>query len=78
VEWSELDWVEGLSARCRVIDGADSTLDAMERVPVNEKYRPLNEIKLNDVRLFSPSLPPLTQLIQITVHANPIATAEIN
>ncbi|ORY35007.1 cyclophilin-like domain-containing protein [Naematelia encephala] len=41
----------------KVIDGVDSTLDMMERVPVNEKNRPLNEIKLNS----------------ITIHANPIA-----
>jgi peptidyl-prolyl cis-trans isomerase-like 3 len=33
----------------RVIDGADSTLDAMERVPVNNKNRPLSEIKLTHV-----------------------------
>lgn len=33
-----------------MIDGADSTLDAMERVPVNPKNRPLNEIKLTHVR----------------------------
>ena len=33
----------------KVIDGADSTLDAMERVPVNNKNRPLNEIKLTNV-----------------------------
>ncbi|KAF9790656.1 cyclophilin-like protein, partial [Thelephora terrestris] len=43
----------------KVIDGADSTLDAMERVPVNNKNWPLNEIRL----------------INITVHANPIADA---
>ncbi|CDZ97819.1 peptidyl-prolyl cis-trans isomerase-like 3 [Phaffia rhodozyma] len=40
----------------RVIDGADSTLDGMERVPVNPKSRPLQEIKLESV----------------TVHANPV------
>ena len=34
----------------KVIDGADSTLDAMERVPVNNKNRPLHEIKLTHVR----------------------------
>ena len=34
----------------KVIDGADTTLDAMERVPVNAKNRPLNEIKLTHVR----------------------------
>lgn len=33
----------------RVIDGADSTLDAMEKVPVNEKNRPQQEIKLHKV-----------------------------
>jgi len=42
----------------RVIDGADSTLDAMEKAPVNEKNRPLHEIKLKSV----------------TIHANPLAT----
>ena len=35
----------------RVIDGADSTLDVMERVPVNAKNRPLHEIKLLSVCL---------------------------
>ncbi|ORX38059.1 cyclophilin-like domain-containing protein [Kockovaella imperatae] len=44
----------------RVIDGADSTLDMMEKVPVNEKNRPLEEIKLTNV----------------TIHANPIAQAQ--
>jgi peptidyl-prolyl cis-trans isomerase-like 3 len=34
----------------KVIDGADSTLDTMERVLVNNKNRPLNEIKLTHVR----------------------------
>ncbi|KIM84335.1 hypothetical protein PILCRDRAFT_818682 [Piloderma croceum F 1598] len=45
----------------KVIDGADSALDAMERVPVNNKNRPLSEIKLT----------------HITIHANPIADAEL-
>ncbi|KII85177.1 hypothetical protein PLICRDRAFT_57119 [Plicaturopsis crispa FD-325 SS-3] len=45
----------------KVIDGADSTLDAMERVPVNNKNRPLSEIKLTHV----------------TIHANPIADAAL-
>jgi len=45
----------------KVIDGADSTLDAMERVPVNNKNRPLSEIKLT----------------HITIHANPIADASL-
>ncbi|KIY43909.1 cyclophilin-like protein [Fistulina hepatica ATCC 64428] len=45
----------------KVIDGADSTLDAMERVPVNAKNHPLQEIRLNHV----------------TIHANPIADATL-
>lgn len=63
----------------KVIDGADSTLDAMERAPVNNKNQPLNEIKLThvsfdcrfstfDIDLFS---------YQITIHANPIADATL-
>jgi cyclophilin family peptidyl-prolyl cis-trans isomerase len=36
----------------KVIDGADSALDAMERVPVNNKNRPLSEIKLTHVGSF--------------------------
>jgi peptidyl-prolyl cis-trans isomerase-like 3 len=36
----------------KVIDGADSTLDAMERVPVTPKNRPINEFKLTHVREF--------------------------
>ncbi|KAL7424853.1 Peptidyl-prolyl cis-trans isomerase cyp10 [Cryptotrichosporon argae] len=43
----------------RVIDGADTTLDLIERVPVNERNRPTTEIKLYN----------------ITIHANPIAEA---
>ncbi|TFK27505.1 cyclophilin-like protein [Coprinopsis marcescibilis] len=42
----------------KVIDGLD-TLDSMERVPVNNKNRPLQEIKVSSV----------------TIHANPIADA---
>lgn len=34
-----------------VIDGAESTLEAMEKVPTNEKNRPLKEIKLLGVSL---------------------------
>ncbi len=34
----------------KVIDGVDSTLDAVERVPVNAKNRPLNEIRLTNVK----------------------------
>jgi peptidyl-prolyl cis-trans isomerase-like 3 len=41
----------------KVIDGHDSTLDAMERVPVNNKNRPLSEIKLSHVRT-----PPLSSV----------------
>jgi len=41
----------------RVIDGADSTLDAMERVPVTPKNRPTQEIRLK----------------KVLIHANPIA-----
>jgi peptidyl-prolyl cis-trans isomerase-like 3 len=33
----------------RVIDGADSTLDLLERVPVNEKNRPTKEVRLERV-----------------------------
>ncbi|KAI5449933.1 Peptidyl-prolyl cis-trans isomerase cyp10 [Naganishia albida] len=44
----------------KVIDGADSTLDAMEKVPVNPKHRPLQEIKL----------------LSVTIHANPIADVQ--
>ena len=40
----------------KVIDGHDTTLDAMERVPVNNKNRPLSEIKLSHVR--TPTLSP--------------------
>ena len=41
----------------KVIDGADSTLDVMERVPVNNKNRPLNEIKLTNVSPHDAQLP---------------------
>lgn len=42
---------------CRVIDGADSTLDAIEKIPVDEKHRPIQEVRIRSV----------------TIHANPIA-----
>ncbi|KAH8831636.1 cyclophilin-like protein [Flagelloscypha sp. PMI_526] len=45
----------------KVIDGADTTLDALENVPVNNKNRPLSPIKLTHV----------------TIHANPIADATL-
>lgn len=44
----------------KVIDGADSTLDAIEKVPVTAKNRPLEEIRLKS----------------ITIHANPLADAQ--
>lgn len=44
----------------KLIDGND-TLEAMEKVPVNEKNRPLQEIKL----------------IKVTIHANPIADSTL-
>ncbi|KAI5119429.1 hypothetical protein M0805_009880 [Coniferiporia weirii] len=45
----------------KVIDGADSTLDEIERIPVNEKNRPKQDIILHNV----------------TIHANPIADATL-
>jgi peptidyl-prolyl cis-trans isomerase-like 3 len=45
----------------KVIDGVDSTLDVMERVPVNNKNKPLSQITLT----------------HITIHANPIADAQL-
>lgn len=42
-----------------MIDGSDTTLDFIERTPVNEKNRPTKEIRLESV----------------TIHANPIADA---
>ncbi|KAK6997394.1 peptidyl-prolyl cis-trans isomerase [Favolaschia claudopus] len=45
----------------KVIDGADSTLDAMEKVPVTAKNRPINEFKLT----------------HITIHSNPVADATL-
>jgi len=45
----------------KVIDGQDSKLDAMERVPVSNKNRPLSDIKLTHA----------------TIHSNPIADAEL-
>jgi len=45
----------------KVIDGVNDALEAIERVPVNPKNRPLSEIKLTHV----------------TIHANPIADAQL-
>lgn len=42
-----------LTLLLRVIDGVDSTLDAIERAQVNEKNRPLSEIRIQSVRLRS-------------------------
>jgi len=67
----------------KVIDGADSTLDAMERVPVNNKNRPLTEIKLTHVCILScdTSLNLLmgtaSLRFQLTIHSNPIADAQL-
>ncbi|CAG8445424.1 5684_t:CDS:2 [Dentiscutata erythropus] len=41
----------------KVIDGCDTTLDAIEKVPVDEKNRPTQEIRIKS----------------ITIHANPLA-----
>ena len=40
----------------RVIDGAEDTLAAMERAPVNAKNRPLDDIGLENVRYISLNL----------------------
>jgi peptidyl-prolyl cis-trans isomerase-like 3 len=67
----------------KVIDGQDSTLDAMERVPVNNKNRPLSDIKLTHVRTYCCySHAYITQhdlycILQVTVHSNPIADAQL-
>ena len=45
----------------KVIDGQDSTLDSMERVPVNNKNRPLSDIKLTHVRALFLPLPFIIQ-----------------
>jgi peptidyl-prolyl cis-trans isomerase-like 3 len=45
----------------KVIDGQDSTLDSMERVPVNNKNRPLSDIKLTHVRALFLPLPLIIQ-----------------
>ena len=47
----------------KVIDGADLTLDSMERVPVNNKNRPLNEIKLTHACFFFRTLLSIAILI---------------
>lgn len=63
----------------RVIDGADSTLDAMERVPVTGKNRPIQTIQIKKVgtqiQAGSHSWP--LNCTQITIHANPIADATL-
>ena len=41
----------------RVLEGADTTLEAMEKVPVDKKYRPSEAIQVRN----------------ITIHANPLA-----
>jgi peptidyl-prolyl cis-trans isomerase-like 3 len=54
----------------KVIDGVDSTLDSMERVPVNNKNRPLNEMKLTHARRFF-SLPSCLYLSILCIGHNP-------
>lgn len=63
----------------KVIDGQDSTLDVMERVPVNNKNRPLSDIKLTHVRSLLIFHSPITRLsvFQVTIHSNPIADAQL-
>ncbi|KLO17428.1 peptidyl-prolyl cis-trans isomerase-like 3 [Schizopora paradoxa] len=46
----------------KVIDGVDTTLDAIEREPVDKKNRPLKEVRLE----------------KITIHANPIADTSLS
>lgn len=52
----------------RVIDGADSTLDAMEKVPVGAKNRPVHEIKLNKVSQLCVPLFEILRLTRLTGH----------
>lgn len=63
----------------KVIDGADSTLDAIERVPVNNKNRPLNEIKITGVSLSGSwdDSSVLNLSPKVIIHSNPIADAEL-
>ena len=53
-----IDPISRLDRRCRVIAGFD-TLDALEKVTVDEKYRPIQDVKINSV----------------VIHANPLADA---
>lgn len=69
----------------RVIDGAETTLDDMEKVAVGKKFRPLDEIRINKASCVQPerTLAGLAVLMwigadrehlkQVVVHANPIA-----
>ncbi|GAA5808030.1 cytochrome P450 monooxygenase 4 [Mucor flavus] len=45
----------------KVIDGGDSTLDAFEKIPTDEKNRPTQELRIRS----------------ITIHANPIADKQL-
>lgn len=56
----------------RVIDGVDSTLDLLEKVPVGRKSRPITEIKLYNVG-FDQHYDGILISHQITIHANPVA-----
>ena len=38
------------SSSVRVIDGVDTTLDAIEREPVDKKNRPIKEVRLEKAR----------------------------
>jgi len=53
-----IDPISRLGRRRRVIAGFD-TLDALEKVTVDEKYRPIQDVKINSV----------------VIHANPLADA---
>ena len=49
----------------------------MERVPVAEKNRPTKEIKLYNVSQLIANIPgPELIILQITIHANPVAAGQ--
>jgi peptidyl-prolyl cis-trans isomerase-like 3 len=53
------------SMMIRVIDGSDTTLESMEKVPVNPKNRPLHEIKLESVSCCAPGVAQTTDYILV-------------
>ena len=62
----------------KVIDGTDSTLDSMERVPVTNKNRPLNEIKITGVSMDNDAfLWLLTQLYRLLYTPTPSPTPNL-